>query len=112
MNKYQEALNYFLYRDEGENVTVTCDWLGYAEDLTELIGGGGSFLSDNQIMILNLIAIREKEKSRYYYIKDSLRPQEYESVTNTYLADMDWISEKLKYYRGKEKVERRQKTKD
>ena len=36
-NKYQEALNYFLDREEGENITVTCDWLLYAEELQELV---------------------------------------------------------------------------
>jgi len=36
-NKYQEALDYFLNRDEGENITVTCDWLFYAEELKELV---------------------------------------------------------------------------
>ena len=36
-NKYEEALNYFLDREEGENVTITCDWLDYAEELKELV---------------------------------------------------------------------------
>ena len=36
-NKYEEALNYFLAREEGENITVTCDWLTYAEELKELV---------------------------------------------------------------------------
>lgn len=36
-NKYEEALNYFLDREEGENITVTCDWLWYAEELKELV---------------------------------------------------------------------------
>ena len=36
-NKYQEALNYFLDREEGENITVTCDWSIYAEELKELV---------------------------------------------------------------------------
>lgn len=37
MNKYEEALNYFLDREDGENVTVTVDWLDYAEELKELV---------------------------------------------------------------------------
>lgn len=37
MNKYQEALNYFLDREEGDNMTVTIDWLDNAEMLQELI---------------------------------------------------------------------------
>ena len=36
-NKYEEALNYFLDREEGENVTVTCDWSIYAEELYRLV---------------------------------------------------------------------------
>ena len=36
-NKYEEALNYFLDREEGENITVTCDWLMYAEELKALV---------------------------------------------------------------------------
>ena len=36
-NKYEEALNYFLDREEGENITVTCDWSIYAEELKELV---------------------------------------------------------------------------
>lgn len=34
--EYEEALNYFLNREEGENITVTSDWLDYAEELKEL----------------------------------------------------------------------------
>ena len=37
MSKYEEALNYFLDREDGENVTVTVDWLDYAEELKELV---------------------------------------------------------------------------
>ena len=37
MNKYEEALNYFLDREEGENITVTIDWLDNAEMLQELV---------------------------------------------------------------------------
>ena len=36
-NKYQEALNYFILREEGDNITVTVDWLDYAETLQELV---------------------------------------------------------------------------
>ena len=36
-NKYEEALTYFLDREEGDNITVTCDWLIYAEELKELV---------------------------------------------------------------------------
>lgn len=37
MSKYEEALNYFLDREEGDNITVTCDWLMYAEELKDEI---------------------------------------------------------------------------
>lgn len=59
-------------------------------------------MNNNQKMIFLLIHKREQMKARYYYIKDKLRPQEYESVTNTYLANVDWIDKQLKYYRDKE----------
>lgn len=36
-NNYEEALNYFLDREEGENITVTGDWLLYAEELKALV---------------------------------------------------------------------------
>lgn len=61
-------------------------------------------MSTNQKMIFLLVHKREQIKARYYYIKDKLRPQEYESVTNTYLANVEWIARWLKYYREKEKM--------
>ena len=50
-NKYQEALDYFLDRDDGENVTVTCDWLLYAELLQELVEKETPLKPTNQVVI-------------------------------------------------------------
>ena len=37
MKSKYEALDYFLDREEGDNITVTCDWLLYAEELKDLL---------------------------------------------------------------------------
>ena len=37
MNKYQEAINYFKDFEEGDNITVTCDFCTYVEALEELV---------------------------------------------------------------------------
>lgn len=53
-------------------------------------------------MIFMLTKRREQIKSRYYYIKDGLRPQELSTETEVYLANCDFIARWLKYYRDKE----------
>lgn len=59
-------------------------------------------MNQNQLMIYLLTKKRNDMKSRYYYIKSKLRPQELEVETAVYLANCDFIAKWLKYYRAKE----------
>ncbi len=67
-------------------------------------------MNNNQIMIYMLIKKREEIKSDYYYQKNKLlrikaepRKQEFQTITNVYLSDLDFIASQLKHYREKEK---------
>lgn len=66
-------------------------------------------MNNNQIMIFMLIKKREELKWKYYHAKswmqyEESRKQELETITNVYLSNVDWIADKLRYYRGREKV--------
>lgn len=67
-------------------------------------------MNNNQLMIFLLTKKREEIKWRYYYEKNKLtrikaepRKQEFDTITNVYLSNLDFIAKELKYYREKEK---------
>lgn len=62
MNKHHEAISYFLSKEEGDNITITCDFVENVEVLKELVDFAydnkvSDFLHQNQDIISDIMAL-------------------------------------------------------